>query len=260
MEDEYSGIKQLNHLKNVNIEISKEIPKKDAHLEWRTPCRIMSVGRSNSGKTTECIRLLKDPNELAGKFDQIYLMGKTILGDARWATVPNVVKVFKKYKESALQKLLDRSIKEAAQSKRVGKAVPKKLIILDDCGSEKIRSMNYNNAIDSLAMQCKHGNISVWLLNQNICSASIPYRENVDYALLYRSENNNQIKQIFNDYGGGDWPKFMRLFLGTTKVPYRYLTIDRSTAVTKYYDKTDKQILYQPWTGFQQVERSFDED
>lgn len=76
------------------------------------------------------------------------------------------------------------------------------LIILDDCAASRDVKKRTNELV-SLAFSARHKGLSAWVITQQMTSISKPFRKNIAGLVLFYTPSRKDMKEIFDDYGGG---------------------------------------------------------
>ena len=76
------------------------------------------------------------------------------------------------------------------------------LIILDDCAASRDVKKRTNELVN-LAFSVRHNGLSVWVIPQEMTSISKPFRTNIAALVLFYTHLRKDMKEIFDDYGGG---------------------------------------------------------
>ena len=76
------------------------------------------------------------------------------------------------------------------------------LIILGDCTASRDVKRRTNELVN-LAFSARHKGLSVWVITQQKTSISKAFRENIASLVLFYTPSRKDMKEIFDDYGGG---------------------------------------------------------
>lgn len=192
------------------------------------PFRLLLLGRSRSGKTTLLINLLINRKLYYRQFEEIYVFSPTFWLDGKWRNVEiDKSRVFTELKLEILAAIISR-IKKDPHKKR--------LLVLDDCGAEDdIRKSGHKNEIDKMAFLAFHLNCSIIYCAQNKTSLSTPTRHNADGIVVFEPDNQEQLKEIYKEFGVGTIKEFNQLVDHATREPFDFLFIKRQGPKRQYY-------------------------
>lgn len=76
------------------------------------------------------------------------------------------------------------------------------LIILDDCAASRDAKRRSGELVNS-AFSARHSGISVWLITQQLTSIAKSFREKIAALGLFYTPSQKDMKEIFDNYGGG---------------------------------------------------------
>ena len=158
------------------------------------PFNALIVGPTNSGKTKYLVEILS--NEFRGKFDYVillcptYTFNETYRGFAEddrdfFVLIPHQDQINDWLRIVSF-------VFEGTNS----------LIILDDCAASKDVKRRTNELVN-LAFSARHKGLSVWVITQQMTSIAKPFRENIAASVLFYTLSRRDMKEIFDDYGGG---------------------------------------------------------
>ena len=158
------------------------------------PFNALIVGPTNSGKTKYLVDLLS--NEFRGKFDYVILLCPTYTFNETYRGFAEEDRDF--FVLTPDQHDIDDWLRivsfvfEGTNS----------LIILDDCAASRDVKKRTNELVN-LAFSARHKGLSVWVITQQMTSISKPFRENIPALILFCTPSRKDMKEIFDDYGGG---------------------------------------------------------
>jgi len=165
------------------------------------PFNALIVGPRNSGKTKYLVEILS--NEFRGKFNYVILLCPTYVFNMTYQSFAEDDRdflVLTPYQDQIDDWLRIASfVFEGTNS----------LIILDDCASSKDVKKRTNELMN-LTFSAKHSGISVWVITQQMTSIAKPFRENIAFLVLLYTPSRMDMKEIFDNYGGG-LRKYQRL-------------------------------------------------
>ena len=76
----------------------------------------------------------------------------------------------------------------------------------------------------NLDFSARHKGLSVWVITQQMTTISRPFRENTAVLVLFYTRSRKDMKEIFDDYGGGlTSDEKLRLVVGLKKNKYSKL-------------------------------------
>lgn len=120
---------------------------------------------------------------------------------------------------------------------------PKKIsadyvLVFDDLGKD----MNCKS-IAQLSKTLRHYNIRCFYLQQYLSDLSVDTRKQIDYALLFKSFNEEKLLSIYESLDLSiDFDEFVELYHYAIKDPYNFLYID--VKQDKYRKNFDKEIFF----------------
>jgi len=95
-------------------------------------------------------------------------------------------------------------------------------LIFDDLGS----SMSHKS-IDQLSKVLRHYKMRCFYLQQYLTDLKLSTRKQIDYALLFKSFNEEKLRSIYDSLDLSiDFDDFLKLYYYATKDPYNFLYID----------------------------------
>ena len=158
------------------------------------PFNALILGPTNSGKTRYLVDILS--NEFRGKFDYVILLCPTYIFNETYRGFIEEDRDF--FVLTPQQDQIDDWVRivsfvfEGTNS----------LSILDDCAASRDVKKRTNELVN-LAFSARHKGLSVWVLTQQMTSISKPFRENIACLVLFYTPSRRDMKEVFDDYGGG---------------------------------------------------------
>lgn len=197
-------------------------------LPLKHPFRLLMLGRSRSGKTTTLINLLINKKLYYQQFDEVYIFSKTFWLDGKWRNVKIAPERVKTSLKLEYLRAIIANIQKDPHKNR--------LIVIDDCASEAdFRKQGHQNEIDELAMLAFHLNCSIITTAQNKTSVSTPTRSNADGVVIFEPDNQEQLKEIYKEFGLGTQKEFNQIVSYATRIPYSFLFINRQGPKRQYF-------------------------
>ena len=201
---------------------------------------ICLIGKRRSGKSYMIRDLLYNHFHKQRKYKNIMLISPTSNMNTDYDLIPNKNK-FENFSSDLLEGLMERQ-------KKLIKDDPKgkydTCIVLDDVVN--MSDKNEARILSGLLVKSRHYRISVILSLQYLKSREFPpaSRDNIDYAVIFKQHNKENVKNIVEQWLGGD-PQIEELgYRMTTKIPdvssHRVLIIDSSE-----FGENIKEFTYQ---------------
>lgn len=193
------------------------------------PCRVIIGGRSTTGKTTQVIKLFHSVFKFVDA--RRFLICPSYLLDPKWRTVDgdlrNDDKVFTEYNDYIIN-WLSREIKNRAENGL------NSVLILDDItraartGGQSEKRLNRIIA-NAIWLKC-----TIIYSVQSMVHTTVDMRQNADYLIMFRTENNRELDSIYECFGVGSKKDFKKLMRVATDVPYSFLFVNRHGPETIY--------------------------
>jgi hypothetical protein len=176
---------------------------------------MMIVAIRKKGKTTLLTNILYD--QLADKFDKVYFFCPTFYKDPAYRVIKiPPEQVFSAYHEEYIQRI----ISNAERDSRPTYELPKILIIFDDvagdAGVRKQITSSGASMMSLLAMRGRHFNISFILLTQYASAVSPDVRNNMDVAILFSADSEQELDAMYSSFGFGKKKKWIKMFTDFT--------------------------------------------
>jgi hypothetical protein len=211
-------------LKQSNTLIIRNVDNIDSNIAQRhgtllpSTIRCIIAGPSNCGKTNVLISLIESPNGV--KFQNIYIYSKSLF-QAKY-----------KYLESLLKPIPGISyfaFNDKEQILDPSNANPNSIFIFDDVACEnqdvirKYFSMGRHSLVDCFYAAQSYARIPKHLI-----------RDNANLIILFPQDHMN-MKHVYDDHVNTDmsFPNFMKLCSICWKEPYKFLVIDKDSALNK---------------------------
>lgn len=175
--------------------------------------------KRNSGKSYLMVQMLMSPKFLKNKFDEVILVDPTYEYDQKYHLV-KFSEVYTEFSQELCHELNERLEKGANDKKN-------RLIIFDDCiTSAKFKSNNADHPLNTLILNGRHWNTSVFILSQKYNAISSHIRAQLDYVIFFGSRNHKELKSLHEEYGTGDLNSFVKMLNGNITEPHDFIVID----------------------------------
>lgn len=235
-------IKKKVHPKN---EIKRIIDKPSRPIMMQPPFRLLTIARSQTGKTTLLIKLLH--YYWIKMFTKIYIFCPTYLEQAKWSSLDKYVKsgkikVYPVVDEKILKKIWNKykELKSKGSKHNV-------LILFDDCTGQKEFKVNQETGIINLMVsKANHAGISIAAAVQKITQASTIMRSQAEGVLTFSCLQEKEIKPLYDEFGVGKLKNFREMVINSTLQPYHYLYINRQGPGIPDYYHNFKFICVEP--------------
>lgn len=179
----------------------QEILQRHPALEKiKHPCRIIVIGRSQSGKTTLAMDMIQ---YLLPQVDELIICSPTFNMQETWGPVRPYVTLHHDSLEVILKTLMSK-IKEYVgdDEKNIGKKIPtKRLIVLDDVSYEKALNQGNKGALNGLCYNCVWWNITLLVICHKLVNVGAGMRENSEHLLLLNNQNMAEVKKVYDNFG-----------------------------------------------------------
>lgn len=151
----------------------------------QTPFRCCIRGISGQGKSHLLVSMLHDPKALKGRFDHIFYVSPTLLNDPVYDSIDITSQ---NWTPEPSMEFID-NIRQLPGSK---------LIIIDDTGS----SFKRNDKFDNMFTNCRHDDISIIILAQDIKQLSTITRGNLTCLITFNITSKEELEIIHSNFGG----------------------------------------------------------
>jgi len=209
----------------------------------RLPFLKLLVGRRGSGKTTLLIKLLLRNDIYRNKFDKIYVFSTSFWTDTssrihEWLLIQEN-QVTPGFREDKLQFIINDQKEKKLQDPENDHHV---LIILDDILAEV--DFKKSLALQDLAFNGRHRNISVIILSQRIVGINTKVRNQADGIVYFPFSNHSETEAMYNSYSFGNRREFNK-FLDSAKNSnedrgnFIYFNVQKDMWLDKHLDKID---------------------
>lgn len=204
-----------------------EINKPNREIFLKPPFRLMTVARSQTGKTTLLIKLLLW--KWVHQFNKIYIFCPTFRLDKKWSAVDKYVisgliipKI--KFSEQAVKNVWAKCMREKVESKTEKHT----LILFDDCvGQDKFKTNQETGIINQLVCRANHANVSTIWSVQKYTQASTIMRSQAEGLITFQCLQASEQKPLYQEFGMGDLKSFSNLLTECTKEPFHYIYVNR---------------------------------
>lgn len=177
--------------------------KQYAESNMEHPARVLISGKSGSGKTWLAINLIL----------QVFVLFKPkrfIVVCPTWKTqdvfrrLDHLVNedrdVFDIIDENTFIKIYKQLLQQVKYTKEKGIEPIKTVLLVDDCGSDKVIHGGRISNFGKLAIQLRHLDVSSIVIVQNPMLASPNYRENANHFIFFPCQRLNEFKWLHNEF------------------------------------------------------------
>lgn len=171
------------------------------------------------------------------QFNKIYIVCPTYAEDEVWSGLDEhvnsgLITVLDNINENTLRRVWN----GARELKRNGETCHI-LIYFDDCGGQDgFRSLNEGGVLNQLSTKGNHSNISSIFVVQRLVFCSPTMRVNAQYILAFYTQQEDERKRLYKEYGIGTFKNFNMMLDLSTREKYHTLFIDRrGPGEPKYY-------------------------
>lgn len=204
------------------------------------PFRLMTVARSQSGKTTLLIKLLLF--KWIHQFNRIYIFCPTYFQDNKWSQIDQYVKsgkvkVYPKFDEILIKKIWLKCIK-----KKEDGCKDQTLFLFDDCAGQKgFKSNQETGILNQVVCRANHANISTIWSAQKLTHSSTIMRSQAEGVILFQCHQESELKPVFQEFGTGKSSWFNAMVREKTSEPFHYLYVNRQgPGLPDYYHNFKK--------------------
>ena len=209
------------------------------HL-MRLPFSLLEIAPKGSGKTTLLQNMLV---WYYPYFDQVFIWSPTINLDYKWGQIIDKLEIppeqlFNKYTENEVSGLM-RKIKDFNNG-RESKEKIRCLFIFDDIVEQLPKSKKVS-ALNKLAMNHRHYNISHIIISQSYKKLDPVVRSNTTGMILFNTDNTAERMKIIEELAGNlGRREFERLWYECIKEKFSFMYINYDTRLV--YKKFDEEI------------------
>lgn len=223
--------------------------KHDKCKSIKLPCNIILVGCTKAGKSVHCkdvllpvlrpqvdVLVICSPTLINGDYDHIKADDKTVF------KVENDISL-------AVEELIH-SQKKLFEMRQAGlikdKEIPRILLILDDCISERILR-GESSLMAKFAVKSRHYYISTIIMSQRINALPRQLRLNSAYFMCFTIMGYSELERVMLEYTPKKYHKqFQDKMISIFQVPFSYLFVDNfERDITKrMYQDADKLITW----------------
>jgi hypothetical protein len=206
----------------------------------RLPFSLLEIAPKGSGKTTLLQNMLV---WYYPYFDNIFIFSPTINLDYKWKQIIQELEIpaenlFKGYKEGEVSNLMGqiRDFNQGLENKEKIKC----LLIFDDC-VDNLPKDRKSCALNKLAMNHRHFNISHIIISQSFKKLDAVIRLNATGIILFNTDNTAERRKIFEELAGNlGMKEFERLYYSVVKEKYNFLYVNYDSR--NIYHNFDKLI------------------
>lgn len=213
IQDQYSNYtrvrEQDNKLDEEDYEISDDLVANNPALEqFKHPCRILLIGKPQSGKTTVAVKII---SYLAPQVDRIYVCSPTYDKQPTWDFVDHLITRVFSYPDEALYEI-DQKVAENPNTRF--------MLCLDDVSFEKILNEGSKGILSKLAYNGTWMNVTLCGIVHRPTAIGIPLRDAADHVLIFNLTNQKTIKTIAEEFSiTGKTRDFIELYNEIVKQP-----------------------------------------
>jgi hypothetical protein len=165
------------------------------------PCRIVVIGRSQSGKTTIAADIAL---WLSSQVDDIYLISPTHAKQTTW-------KVLKETRSlTYAHENLERSLIYVNKKMIEDNHKRRSLIILDDVSFEKVLNEGNKGLLNGLSYNARWYNLSILTICHKVSNIGAGIRENIEHLIMFNTINNKELENVYDNFS---FVKEKRLFM-----------------------------------------------
>lgn len=198
-------------------------------MDFNKPFTMMIVASKGQGKSTLISTFLTNENLLRGKYAKVFIFSPTFKADPAFYDVyiPEE-QIFQSIEDDDLHDIINLKMSDEYADDNF-------LIIFDDVISDK--NIKKSAILKQLLLNSRHyGNIdeegtqagfSLIFSTQHLKSIPTYIRQNMNYIIAFRTNNNIALKTLWEEYGASyDYNKFLQIFRFATNEKYCYLLTD----------------------------------
>jgi len=186
----------------------------------------MTVSRSQMGKTTLLIKLLKF--FWLDKFDKIYIFCPTYKQDHKWSDIDSYVKSKKVLVYPEVKNRILKKIWRYCAAKKQTHANYHTLVLMDDCvGQKDFKTNSDQGIVNKIVCKGNHSNISTIYSVQKITNVSTSMRLQCEALLAFYISDTKEKKSLFQEFGAGTWKQFQEILERCTAQPFHFLYMKR---------------------------------
>lgn len=239
-------IKKKTHPpKNANKALTEALSKPSRPIMMKPPFRLLTIARSQTGKTTLMIKLLH--YYWLKMFTKIYIFCPTYKEQDKWSSLDKHVNsgkitVYPLVDEKILKKIWAKykDLKAKGSKHQV-------LIIFDDCTGQKDFKVNQETGIINLMVsKANHAGISIVAAVQKLTQASTIMRSQSEGILAFSCLQESEITPFYKEFGIGKLAMFRDIIINSTLLPFHYLYINRQGPGIPDYYHNFKFIVVKP--------------
>lgn len=211
-------------------------PKEDNNNKLKEPLpklHTLFIGSTGSGKTNLILNMILR-NRMYGYlnyYKKIYIISPSSCVDSSFDNVDLYINAYDKKKqkkglgEIELIDTFSSEIVEEIIDEITELYVPngdRTLILLDDCINELPTSIK---PVQMLFTRGRHMKISVWLSSQAYKKIPKVLRLNAHDVIVFGDQNKRDIKDIYSEFGSGEFNEFYKMYKHMTRKKYDFLQI-----------------------------------
>lgn len=192
------------------------------------------VGKRNRGKSHLLLKMLLNKKLLKDKFDEVILINPTYKYDEKYHVI-KFTEVFEEFSIELVDDLLNK-FQENTEKNKI-------LLILDDCIAEnEFKSNQSDHPLNRLAVNGRHWGVSLIVLSQKYNALSPYVRGQLDYIILFETNNHYELKTLYEEYGSGTFKEFDEFLNRVYTKKHDFLVIDNiSNNMLKNFLPIDKE-------------------
>lgn len=178
------------------------------------PGRFLFAGRSKSGKTTLCVKLIDEV--MRNQVDRMKVLCPTWdqdLFDPIRDLVLDKSDIIQDFDNDPFRALLKELKTLNAICKKKGIKTPRTLLLIDDMAGTKMLHGGAISPFAHIAIQAPHWNLSIFLLTQKAKAISPSFRDNLEYLVAFPLNKTEDQEWLYKEFNGNMVKKkvFMKL-------------------------------------------------
>jgi hypothetical protein len=167
------------------------------------PCRVLITGKSQTGKTTEAVDLIK--TQFAKQTDIFIAICPTFRFQKTYDPIRHLVRDACIYTDMGkdIMERVYKHIKELITKSHENKLPPPRIcLIIDDCAGTGLIHGNRRGTFSNLSVQSTWWNLSIIAITQQPSSIDPNFRDNAEHILVFPSEREDDLTWLKKSYNG----------------------------------------------------------